>query len=185
MNYRVLGVLGVMALMVATWFFYQEETKIKPALPQVASGGYEVTKIQAVQTSPETGQTEYTLDAKSLIQNAQGEDEMMQIQMQWHPPQGEKFLLSAEKAKLQQQTGDLLLENGFQLVRQSSDKPKLIINGERLMGNTKNRTVHSRHTLLVQQGDHQFKAAAFSADLQTGEYTFDKVEMLFWPPKTQ
>ena len=45
MNAKILSVLGVMALMVAAWFFYKEDVKVKPAVPQAPEATYEVTEI--------------------------------------------------------------------------------------------------------------------------------------------
>lgn len=186
MNFRILGVLGVMALVVAAWFFYQEDTKIKPALPETPATSYEVTDIKAVQTDPETGETEYTLTAESLVQNAMGEDEMHQATIHWQPPAGERYTLTAVRATLNQSSGDLNLSQGFRLVRAATkNKAELIITGNALIGNTKDRKVGSAEPLLVTQGADSFKAAGFRANLQTGDYEFDHIEALFNPPKRQ
>lgn len=66
MNLKILSVLGVMAFMVGAWFFYKEDVNIEPAVPSAPAVSYEVTEIKAVQTSPETGEIEYTLTADSL-----------------------------------------------------------------------------------------------------------------------
>ncbi|MFB6349744.1 LPS export ABC transporter periplasmic protein LptC [Moraxella marmotae] len=186
MNIRILSVLGVMALAVAVWFFYQEDVEVKPALPKAPVASAEVTQISAVQTSPETGETEYTLTADSLVQNADGQDELRGATMNWQPPSGEKYVLTATGAIFTQSTGDILLSKGFQLVRQATaDKPELVIVGNSLTGNTKTRTVSSQEPLTVTQGDDKFKAAGFSANLQTGDYEFDHIEVLFDAPKRQ
>ena len=54
MNFRMLSVLGVIALAVAVWF-YQEDIEVKPALPEVPTVDSEVTQIKAIQTDPKTG----------------------------------------------------------------------------------------------------------------------------------
>ncbi|WP_163598506.1 LPS export ABC transporter periplasmic protein LptC [Moraxella catarrhalis] len=186
MNFRILSVLGIIALAVAVWFFYQEDVEVKPALPEVPTVDSEVTQIKAIQTDPKTGATEYTLTADSLIQNANGQDEMLGATIHWQPPQGETYTLTADRATLEQNSGDLRLSQGFRLVRAATaDKPEMIIEGLNIIGNTKNRTVSSQDPLTVQQGMDRFKAQGFRANLQTGEYEFDHIEALFDAPKRQ
>lgn len=184
MNYKVISVIGALILAVAVWFFYKEDTKIEPAAPIAPQVSYEVSEIKAVQTNEETGETEYTVTAKSLVQNAAGIDEMREASIEWQPPQGERFELSASIATLDQDSGEMALSKGFRLVRKATaDKAEMVIEGASLNGNTKSRTVQSAEPLTVIQGTDKFKAASFRANLQTGEYEFDKIEVLFNAPK--
>lgn len=184
MNIRILSVLGVMALAVASWFFYKEDVEIKPAVPTVPEAAYEVTEIKAVQTNPETGETEYTVTAESLVQDANGNDEMKNATVRWQPPSGDRFVVTAQRAALNQETGDLHLSHGFRLEREAgSNQPAMVIAGNKLTANTKTRIVSSSEPLTVQKGNDSFKAGAFTANLQTGEYAFDHIEVLFTPPK--
>lgn len=169
-----------MVIVVAAWFFYQEDPKIEPTVPTKPDVSYEVTEIKAVQTNEETGETEYTLTADSLVQNASGEDEMLGAVMNWQPPEGEKYSIEAKRAVLEQSTGDMALSDGFTLTREAVDnKPKLVITGNKLSGNTKSRMLSSDEPLTVVNGEDRFKAQGFSANLQTGEYEFSKIEVLY------
>lgn len=180
MNVRILSVLGVIVIMVVAWFFYQEEPKIEPTVPAKPDVSYEVTEIKAFQTNEETGKTEYTLTADSLVQNASGEDEMLVAVMNWQPPAGEKYIIEAKRAVLEQSTGDIALSNGFTLTREAVDnKPRLVITGNKLSGNTKSRMLSSDEPLTIVNGEDRFKAQGFSANLQTGEYEFSKIEVLY------
>ena len=175
-----------MVIMVAAWFFYQEDPKIEPTVPAKPDVSYEVTEIKAVQTNEETGETEYTLTADSLVQNASGEDEMLGAVMNWQPPEGEKYSIEAKRAVLEQSTGDMALSDGFTLTREAVDnKPKLVITGNKLSGNTKSRMLSSDEPLTVVNGEDRFKAQGFSANLQTGEYEFSKIEVLYTSAPTQ
>ncbi|OBX49159.1 LPS export ABC transporter periplasmic protein LptC [Moraxella nonliquefaciens] len=186
MNLKIISVLGVMALMVGAWFFYKEDVKIEPAVPSAPTVSYEVTEIKAVQTSPETGEIEYTLTADSLIKNSAGMDEMRNAKMDWTPPNGQSHYLEANLAILEQTTGDLLLQEGFVLVRQGDDtKPKMTIKGDLLTANTKQYQVASSEPISVTQGADSFMAQGFTGDLQTGEYEFHRIQMEFAPPKRE
>lgn len=180
MNARILSILGVMALMVAAWFFYQEDANIEPAVPAKPEVAYEVTEIQAVQTNEETGEVEYTLTADSLVQNADGKDEMLGAVLNWQPPSGEAYTITAKRATLEQATGDLKLYDGFVLTREATaDKPKLVFEGGTLVGNTKSRKLSSDESLLVKNGEDSFRAQAMTADLNAGEYEFSQIEVLY------
>lgn len=186
MNAKILSVLGVMALMVAAWFFYKEDVKIKPATPAAPEATYEVTDIKATQTSPETGKTEYTLTADSLVKNTKGVDEMLGIVMDWQPPEGESFHLTAKRAVFEQDTGDMKLTESFELTRKGDgDKPDMVIVGANLIGNTKTRVVQSQEPITITQGEDSFTAAGFTADLAKGEYEFYKIQTTFNPPETK
>ncbi len=186
MNTKILSVLGVMVLMVGAWFFYKEEAKIEPALPPVPAASYEVTEIKAVQTSPETGEIEYTLTADSLTKNSAGVDEMKNAKMDWTPPDSENYHLQASLASLEQTTGDLLVKEGFTLTRQGDEtKPDMVIKGNVLTGNTKQRQVSSNEPITITQGTDSFMAQGFIANLHTGEYEFYRIQVEFAPPKRQ
>lgn len=186
MNAKILAVLGVMALMVGAWFFYKEDVEVKPATPEIPATSYEITEIKASQTSPETGQTEYTLTADSLIKNASGQDEMVNAKMDWTPPNAQSYNLTASRASLDQATGDLRLSDGFVLVRKGDEtKADMVIKGNLLTGNTKDRTLKSDEPITVEQGEDRFSAQGFVADLLAGEYEFSKIEVEFSPPKRE
>lgn len=183
MSAKIFALLGVMALMVGVWFFYKEDVEIKPATPQTPKTSYEITEITATQTSPETGQTEYTLTADSLIKNADGSDEMVNAKIDWTPPNAQSYHLSANRASLDQATGELNLTKGFVLTRKGDDtKPDMVIKGSLLSGNTKERTVKSDEVVTVEQGEDRFEAKGFVADLTQGEYEFRHIQVQFNPP---
>lgn len=169
-----------MAIMVAAWFFYQEDVEIKPTVPSTPDVSYEVTEIKATQTNEETGETEYTLTADSLVQNAAGEDEMLGATMHWQPPQAQKYTITAKRVSLDQTTGDMKLSDGFSLTREATgDKPKLVIEGSNLSGNTKTRLLSSSEPLTIVNGQDSFKAQGMTANLETGEYEFHRIEILY------
>lgn len=186
MNTKVLSVLGVMMLMVGGWFFYKENVKIEPAIPTAPTTSYEVKDIRAVQTNPDTGEVEYTLTADGLTKNELGIDEMTNIKMEWTPPSGETYHLSSYLAQLAEQSGDLVLKEGFSLIRKGNEnKPDMLIQGKLLTGNTKIRQLHSDESVVVVQGEDSFVAQGFVADLQVGEYEFHRVQVQFAPPERQ
>lgn len=185
MNAKILAVLGVMALAVATWFFYQEDVEIKPATPSAPDVSFEVTGIKATQTNPETGQIEYTLTAESLVQR-DGQEYMHNAQMDWQPPTGERFHIQANYLSLNQQTGEMTITQGFTFGRKNKDddpKHELLIRGESLAGNTKTKIITSEQAVSITQANNSFDAQSFVANLQDGEYEFRQIAIQFDPPK--
>lgn len=184
MNVKIFGVLSVLILALAVWFFYQEGARVEPALPARPDVSYEVSQIKAVQTNEETGEVEYTLTAASLVQNAAGEDEMLDVLLNWQPPKGEVYTITAKRATLNQSTGELLLSDGFVLTREATDKKlALVIEGGVLSGNTKTHQLWSDEPLTVNNGKDSFKAANLKADLAMGNYEFGKVEVVYQTAK--
>lgn len=180
MNVRILSVLGVMVIVVVAWFFYQEEPRIEPTVPARPDVSSEVIKIKAVQTNEKTGEAEYTLTADSLIQNANGEDEMLGMVMHWQSPQGEKYVIEAKRAVLEQETGDMVITDGFTLMREAvGGKPKLVIRGSKISGNTRLRVLLSNEPLTVVNGRDSFKVQGLNANLHTGKYEFRNIEVLY------
>lgn len=180
MNVRILSILGALAIMVAIWFFYQENNKVEPTVPAKPDVSYEISKIKAIQTNEKTGETEYTLTAQMMVQNTQGEDEMLDVVMTWQPPQGEQYTIKAKRAIFNQSTGDIFLSDGFDLIRMATDeKPAFIIKGSVLTGNTNLRLLSSNQPLTVINGNDTFVTQAMTANLQTGEYQFSKIKMQY------
>lgn len=179
MNMRLLSVLGLMALAVAVWFFYQEDAKIEPALPKAPVVESQASKIQGVQTDAQTGNIEYTLNADSLVQHFGGYNEMLGVSIDWYPPQGGEYALIATKARHNQETGDLQISEGFQIQKATTaNKDQMIIKGEFLSGDTRRHFISSDQPVMVTQGLNQFQAQSFVANLQTGDYEFSQVQML-------
>lgn len=184
MNIKIISVLGVMALMVAVWFFYQEDIKIKPAVPSIPEPSYEITQIKGTQTNAQTGKTEYTLIADSLIKNSQGVDEMVNAKIDWQPPQGRQYELTANRATLDVQTGELVLSSGFVLTGKGGEgRADMVITGNLMTGNTKTHTLSSNEPISVVQGLDKFLAQGFVVNLKEGEYEFSKIELVFAPPQ--
>lgn len=185
MNNKILAVLAVVGLAIAVWFFNHNKSEtptIELAKPEISS---EVTDIKAVQTNPETGEVEYTLIAKSLIQNSQtGQDELIDVTMDWQPPNGQMYHIIAKRATLNQTTGELKFQEGFELVRDAiDDKPKMVMQGGILLGNTNDKKIWSDEPLTIIQGDDKFTAEAMQADLALGEYEFSKIMIEYNAPE--
>lgn len=175
-----------MALAAAVWFFYQEDVEVKPTVPAKPEVSYEVTDIKATQTNPQTGQIEYTLTAKSLVQE-NGQEYMIDANMDWQASASQSYHLTASRITLNQDTGDMVINEGFELSKKDTadNQSAMVIQGEILTGNTKTKQVSSDKPIKITQANHSFEAQSFEADLSAGEYQFKQIAIQFDPTERQ
>ncbi len=189
MNTRLLIVLALIIAAIAAWFFQQQGKISPPVSIETSEVDYEATDIKAVQTNEE-GETEYELNAESLVHNPEtNQDEMSGITMNWEPSDEQRYRIQADSATINQQTGDLSLSGGFTLVSEdktdTSDVEPIEVTGQTLKGNTKSRQVYSDEPVKVVQGMNRFEASSMTANLETGDYEFGQVAVTFTPAERQ
>ncbi len=193
MNTRVLIVLALIIAVIAGWFFSQQGDIAPPVSMGPSEVDYEATDIQAVQTN-EQGETEYELTAESLSHDPNtNQDVMSGITMNWQPAAEQLYRIESGTATLNQETGDMHLYGGFSLASEDQAKTTesgekiapITVTGEALKGNTKSRQVYSEQPVQVVQGTNRFEAATMKANLETGEYEFGQVAVLFTPAERQ
>lgn len=193
MNTRVLIILALIIAGIAGWFFTQQGEIAPPVSIAPSEVDYEATDIQAVQTN-EQGETEYELNAESLIHDPNtNQDVMSGITMNWQPSAEQLYLIESGTATLNQETGDLHLYGGFSLASEDQAKTTesgekiapITVTGQALKGNTKSREVYSEQPVQVVQGENRFEAATMKANLETGDYEFGQVAVMFTPTERQ
>lgn len=189
MNTRVLIILALIIAALAGWFFQQQADVSPPVNIEASEVDYEATDIKAIQTN-EQGETEYELTAQSLTHNpVTNQDEMSGITMNWKPSADQRYLIEADSATIDQQTGDLNLSGRFSLVSEDKSATTEIepikVTGQMLKGNTKSRQVYSNQPVKVEQGMNRFEAATMKANLETGEYEFGQVTVIYTPATRQ
>lgn len=184
MNIKMLTVISVVVLGIGIWFYTGGDETVQPNVLPTPQLNSEITGIRAIQTNPETGEIEYTLSAESLVQDATtGQEVLKNAVIEWTSSTGEHYTLSAASTILAQETGELLLTDGFSLLRSASPEyPEMRIQGGAMTGNLKTRLLASQAPVDVVQAGNQFKAAAMQADLNTGVYEFKQVQMIFATP---
>lgn len=170
------------------WFFYQNQPSVTPIdVPSVASQS-QVSDIRASHTNPNTGQIEYTLTAKTLTQNQDGQTILSDVVLIWTPPTGETYEITSPQATFDDQSGDMHLMGGFVLAQKPNNSPQHItITGNSLMGNTHTYQLNSDEPLTITQTDnqinHTFFANKMNANLHTGDYEFLGMTAQFEPPQ--
>lgn len=184
MNGKILLTLLLIGALIVFWFFYNNRPdNIAIAKPD-ANIQSEVSDISASQTNPETGKIEYTLTAKSLIQNQAGQNEFKQMSMTWTPPSGEVYEIQSGTAILDNQTGGMMLSDGVVFHKKSStpEQQPITMTCDGLLGNTKLRQIQSLSPIHITQGEHEFDAQGVKADLNSGDYEFLQIITEFKPP---
>lgn len=186
MKTKLLFVFALIVAVAAVWFF-RNHGEVKPTIqiedPNIDS---EVTNIEAGQTNEE-GELEYQLNADSMKHNTEtNNDEISGLNMDWTPAKDKNYMLTSGTASINQQTGEMQLTNGFKLVGNATDDTtKIMISGSELTGNTKDRIVKSNQPVEVIQGDNHFKATSMNANLATGDYEFENIDISFLPTERQ
>ncbi len=181
---KLLFILALIIVVGVSWFFGRNvdiEPPLDVATPEI---DYQATEIQAVQTNAQ-GETEYQLNAKSLSHNnTTNKDELVDMTMDWNPSEIHHYRLTAGLTDFNQETGQLLMHEGFQLLSEPTAKGDSInIHGKSLTANTHTKQLASTERIEFKQGDNQFTAQAMTANLATGEYEFQQVELEFEPSK--
>lgn len=183
MNGKIVALIAFVCLAVAGWLFYYNQPKPTVVSAPKADIKSQISDIRASQTNPDTGQIEYTLTAKTLTQDNNGQNVLSDIMLVWTPSQTQTYQMTSSTANLDETTGDMLLKDGFTFLTQSQDSVPIKITGGVLTGNTKTRQIKSDDMLEVHQGDNFFYAKGMTADLNAGEYAFFGVTAEFTAPK--
>ncbi len=183
MNGKILALIALIAFALAVWLFnYNRPDTVSITAPN-ADIRSEVSDITASQINPQTGKIEYTLTAKSLIQNQAGQNELKEMVMTWTPPSGEIYEIKSATAILDDKTGDMMLTDGIVFTKKASDqKNDMIMTAQGLTGNTNTRQIQSTSAVHVVQGGNEFSAQSMAADLNSGDYEFLNIVTEFTPP---
>lgn len=147
--------------------------------PKIAS---EVKGITALQTNPQTGEMEYRLQAARLRQSTSGQNVLEEVAMIWTPVGTERYTITATLATFDEQSGDFLFYDGFELQKQPDDATATRLVGKSLAGNTKTKQIKSDDPMQVTQGGHEFITQAMRADLTIKDYEFSRIQAEFSPP---
>lgn len=210
MKTRWLFLVSIVVTVVASWVFSRHGDVSPPLATDTQRIDYAAEKIQAVQANDD-GDTEYTLMAQSLVHDSNSdEDVLLGLQMNWQPVTNKHYRLLADKAVINQETGDMRLSQRFEFISmttvsqtkqlstdtqqlatdtkqlaqtKSINQTGLHIQGQELKGNTKQQQLSSQQPLKVKQGDSQFTAKSMQINLATGDYEFHQVETVFVPNK--
>lgn len=184
MKIKYLIILPLLVVCVFGWYFLGKSTpkaEVTLSKPNIHS---QIDGIQAIQTNPDTGETEYTLTAKSLTQSTNGQDTLHDVVMDWTPDVISQYTITAKQATFNQNTGDFEFDGGFSL-HQHSQTGNMTFTGNTLTGNTKNKLIHSDTPLSITQDNRKFYATSMTADLASKDYQFFGIDISFMPSERQ
>lgn len=182
MKTKVLFVVALIAAIAGFWAFKNYGQMASPITIETPTIDSEATNISAVQTN-ENGETEYELNADKMTHNTQtNRDEISGLSMNWTPATDKNYQLTSGTASLNQKTGEMELTGGFKLVGNvMDDQTRIVVVGNALHGNTKQRILISDEPVRVVQGENTFDAQSMTANLETGDYNFQNIAISFMP----
>lgn len=186
MNNKYFFIIAVLVAIAAVWIFKDVGEVRQPVSISQSNIDTEVTDVQAVQTN-DAGETEYQLQAESVTRDEQTNlDSIKGLQMDWQPSADQAYELTAQRASMNQQTGNLEIAGGFKLTGNLPNGGQhIVVVGDSLEGNSKGKLLTSRQPVKVTQGDNTFMAGSMQADLNTGEFEFGQIEVVFDPSPRQ
>lgn len=186
MNNKYFFIIAILIAIMAVWIFKDVGEVKQPVSIRQTNVDAEVTDVQAIQTN-EAGETEYQLQADSVIRDESSNlDRIQGLQIDWQPSTEQAYTLTAQQASMNQQTNRFEITGGFKLTGNLPNGEKhIVMIGESLEGNSKDRLLTSQQPVKVSQADNTFTAQTMQANLNTGEFEFGQIEVVFTPSLRQ
>ncbi len=187
MSTKALFVLSLVLIIIAGYFYASNDASLGKLNLKPSDIDYQASQIDGLQTNA-TGDIQYRLKATAVThyQNAKMAV-LTDPTIIWRTANQKEVKLTAQTAQLDeakqlaQLSGNVMMTN--QNLDQAIDSPVITLKGQDFIGNLQTQQVVSNRPLTVNQGNSQFTAQDVAADINTGDYTFNKVSMTFLPAK--
>lgn len=183
MSTKALFVLGLLLFIIAGYFYASNDASVGKLNLKPSDIDYQVSQLDALQTDS-TGDVSYRLKATSVTHYQNAKTAVLsEPTMHWRTANQKQVQLTADQAQLDEAKQLAQLSGNVKLVSQSLDgqTPAITLSGKNFVGNLKTKQVLSNQPLSVEQGTNQFQANRVKADINTGNYDFEQVQMTFVP----
>lgn len=176
----MLLILGLVCIVIAGYFYNSSDNNFVNVNLKPSDIDYQATNIKALQTDS-TGNIHYQMTATGVThyQNAQTAIlENPNIMLYQGDKQTE---LVAKQATFDEKTQIVQLKDSVKVVSKNPLNSPINIKTEQLTGNLAEQTIKSENMVNVSQQGNNFNAKKMFGNLATGDYQFERVEMIFLP----
>lgn len=186
MSTKALFIMGLIFVIVAGYFYASNDASLTRLNLKPSDIDYQASDIQALQTN-EQGSVSYQLNASSVTHYQNAKTAVLtQPTIAWQTNNQNKVTLTADTAQLDEAKQLARLSGNVTMTSQptgvTDGQANLIkLTGQDFVGNLKTKQVVSEQPLVVEQGNSRFEAKQVAADVATGDYTFNKIDMTFTP----
>lgn len=186
MSTKLLYVFGFLLIVVASYFYANNNATLTKLSLQKSDIDYQAKNIHALQTS-DTGYVNYRLNASEVTHYQTARTgTLTNPTIEWVPNPTRKVTFQAVLGTLNETTQEVLFQNNVKMVSQpllndGSASVPMQLDAQQLTGNLLTKQVISTQPIQVTQGNNSFTANSLKADVNTGEYEFERVSMTFSP----
>lgn len=196
MSTKLLYVFGFLLMVVASYFYASNNTTLTKLSLKPSDIDYQAKNIHALQTS-EAGNVNYRLTASEVTHyQAARTGTLLAPKIEWQPNPTRKVTFEAGQGTLNENTQEVVFTDKVKMLSQplagnvASDASNSAItdssmpmqlDAASLTGNLLTKQVVSNQPIQVTQGNNSFTANTMRADMNTGDYAFDRIAMTFMP----
>lgn len=200
MSTKLLFILGFILIVLASYFYASNNATLTKLSLKASDIDYQAKNIHALQTD-DKGKVNYQLTAKEVTHYQMARiATLTQPKIQWQPNPSRLVTFESGQGTLDESKQEVVfsqnvkmlsqpLDNVLATVKQarntqaflSNDTATMQLDAKELQGNLLTKQVISSQPIQVTQGNNSFVANSMKADLNTGDYEFDRVTMTFIP----
>lgn len=204
MSTKLLFVFGFILIVLASYFYASNNMTLTKLSLKASDIDYQAKNIHALQTD-DKGKVNYRLTAQEVTHYQMARTgTLTQPKIQWQPNPSRLVTFEAGQGTLDESKQEVVFSQNVKMLSQPLDNglaasqdritqdentqaflgngtAAMQLDAKELQGNLLTKQVISSQPIQVTQGNNSFVANSMKADLNTGDYEFDKVAMTFMP----
>ncbi len=194
MSTRILFIISLLLIVIASYFYASNDASLSKVKLKPTDIDYQANNIRALQTN-EQGAIYYQMTADKVIHYQYAKMAILENpNIVWLPSPERKVIFQAVRAELDENQQIIHLKDNVMMQNQPLMATKMVSNqalfnnqqsitltGRDFIGDLTSKQVYTEQPMQVIQGKHQFSAQRMNANLTTGDYQFDRVEVIYSP----
>lgn len=185
MSTKALFVMGLIFIMVAGFFYVSNDASLTRLNLKPSDIDYQAKNVEALQTDNQ-GDISYRLMASNVTHYQNAKVAVLDDpNILWRPNLAREVNLTANHAKLDEAQQIVTLAGQVTMhskpLSSTDTAQSMTLTGQDFVGDMKNKQVTSQHPVNITQGNNRFQAQDLNANMATGDYAFNRVEMTFAP----